>query len=262
MLLVNVQPSSDQYRYNQNETNDKVLLKPIKHYLGIEFPPIPYLWHYDDFLQPFPVYGIKKISINKFKDFKINLEEINDLNDLNCDVYILAQYKREKVLYNESSDSNEVYLAYHTWLFNNLTKTTEIADKKVNFKFRLLTGIYPISGNFEHYKHYPFKNEKKKSAGGIGINNKLELRQATVHQHENHIKFSGINVCNFNITSENAVFVSVMKFPHIFINDKKQFIKTNKGKSNCIVLHVFRNVHDSDPNNEEYQKLVNEFFTK
>lgn len=254
---------NNEYKYNINDTNDKVTLTTIKHYLGAEFPPIPYLWHYDDFLQPFPVYGVKKISINKLKTFDIKINNINEFTDNNCDVYIIAQYKKEKFMYNDitKTNPNEVYISYHTWLFNNLTKLNEITNKKINFKFRFLTGIYPISGDYELYKHYPFKNDKKKSSGGIGIySDKLEVRQATIHQHENHIKFSGINVCNFNIMSDNAVFLSIMKFPHIFVNDNKLFIKTRQGKSNCVVLHIFRNVYDNNPMNNQYQEIIEKYF--
>lgn len=260
-LIIDKTKSDDgnEYKINENEINDKLILKSIKHYVGVDFPPIPYLWHYDDFFQPFPIHAIKKISIDKLK-LLYSINQFNDLTDKNTDVYVVAQYKKEKVMYNELTNPTELYLSYHTWLYNNFTKTTEITNKKLNFKFRFLTGIYPIIGNYEHHKYYPFKNDKKKSAGGMPINaDKLEIRQATIHQHENHIKFSGINVCNFNVLSDNSAFFSILKCPHAVVNNNKQFIRTLKGKTNCVVLHIFRNIYDNDPNNGDYTKLVEKF---
>ena len=261
MLIVD---NNDEIKINKNEINDGVELAHINHYLGINFPPIPYLWHYDDFAQPFPIYGIKKISIYKLRSLSNKLNPIlAELNDKNCDVYILAQYKKEKIMYTETINQNELYLSYHSWLYNNLTKSTSIKDGIMNFKFRFLTGICSIEGDLTQYEKFPFKNDKKKAPGGICINDsKLGMRQSTIHKHDNIIKFSGINVCNFNQMSDNAVFLSIMRYPHICFENYNQNIITPSKKSNCVVLHIFRNVYDNDPNNNKYQELINKYMMK
>lgn len=264
-LLIKEDDTTKDYKINKNELGDKMELSTIEHYLGINFPPIPFLWHYEDFAQPFPVYGCKKISIYKLKQLvKNNL--LADLNDKNCDVYILAQYKKEKIMYSETADSSELYLSYHTWLYNNLTKQTKINNDKLNLKFRFLTGIYSIQGNLQQSGNYPFKKSKnpnkKPSPGGISVNNSnLEMRQATIHQHDGIIKFSGINVCNFNQTSDNSVFLSILKYPNLYFKNEKHKIETIKKKSNCVVLHIFRNVYDNNPNDPEYQELINKYMS-
>ena len=53
--------NDENYRLNSNEVDD-VKLPLIKHYLGINFAPIPFLWHYDDMTMPFPIYGCRKIA--------------------------------------------------------------------------------------------------------------------------------------------------------------------------------------------------------
>ncbi len=252
-LIQNIDDNTyNTYKINHNGLTDKTKLYNIKHYLDITFPPIPYLWHYDDFAQPFPVYGIVKVSIYKLKKLVNNIP--SDLTDKNCDTYILAQYKKEKVLYSKLSNPYELYISYHTWLYYNLTKSCIINNNEINFKFRFLTGICEISGKLETYENYPFKNNSKKSPGGISINGKLEMRQAIIHKHENNIKFSGINVCNFNQLSDNAVFLSILKYPNAQTNN-------SKNKSNCVVLHIFRNVYDNNPENEEFQELISKFMT-
>ena len=261
-LIILNNDNNKEYKYNKNELNDKKTLTNIKHYLGVEFPPIPYLWHYDDFLQPYPVYGATKISIYKLRNMVNNkIENLNDLNDNNCDTYILAQYKKERFMYHENTNPNEIYLSYHTLLFNNLTRLNKIDNVPTNYKFKFLTGIYPLSGEYSMHKHYPFKNEKKKSFGGIPINSaKLESRSAVIHKHENHIKFSGINVCNFNILSDNAAFISIMKYPHLLVeNNNRQLVKISQNKSNCVVLHLFRNVYDNNPDDQYYQELIKKY---
>ena len=255
----------DEIKVNKNELNDNIKLSYINHYLNIKFPPIPFLWHYDDFALPFPIYGIKKISIYKLKNLlnnqnKIFNKLISGTNDKNCDIYILAQYKKEKVIYNETSNQNELYISYHSWLYNNLTKSEIIKNEKINLKFRFLTGIFSIDGNIKQYENYPYKNDKKKSFGGICVDNhKLDMRQATIHEHNDNIKFSGINVCNFDQMSDNCVFLSIMEYPHLCSNNDKLKIYTSSKKAKCIVLHIFRNVYDNNPNDSNYQKLINKY---
>lgn len=91
----------------------------------------------------------------------INSKILFDDNDKNCDIYILAQYKKEKVIYDENTNQNELYISYHSWLYNNLTRSSLIKNDNINYKFRFLTGIFPVDGNLEQYEKYPFKNDKK-----------------------------------------------------------------------------------------------------
>jgi hypothetical protein len=250
---------------NSNEMRDRTKLEYIKHYLGIQFSPLPFLWHYDDFAQPFPVYGCKKISIYKLRSLiGANNNIFLDLNDKNTDVYILAQYKNEKVYYTETSNPNELYLSYHTWLYNNLTNTTSIKNNDINMKFKFLTQVQQIDGILSQNANYPYKNENKKSFGGIKVNlihDKIiyDMRSATIHRHNGEIKFSGINVCNFNQNSDNAVFLSVIKHPVMYQKNEKLKILTKSKKSNCVVLHIFRNVADNNPCDNNYQELIKKY---
>lgn len=249
--------NDDNLEYNVN-TTDNITLDNITHYLGTKFPPIPYLWHYDDFTQPYPVYGIKKINVNDLKKL-IQNDQMGEFNNINTDVYILAQYKDHKVMYNELSNEKEIYLAHHTWLYNNLTKKDHIPNEKISLNFKYLTGINEIVGSLGLYEHYPYKNEKKKASGGIPLNGKLELRQSTIHYHKGHIKFSGINCNNFNQLSDNCVFMSIIKYPALYTKNGRTQIQTPSKKSNCIVLHIFRNVYDNNPNDAEYQQLIDKY---
>lgn len=253
----------------KNETNDIILNPFISHYLNIKFASIPFLWHYNDFSEPFPIYAIKKINIYKLKSLLNNSKNITlqtnlfSLNDKNCDIYIIAQYRNIKAYYSSESNIKEIYLSYHTLLYYNLTKKNTISNDKINYKFRFLTGIYSIEGDLQAYQYYPFKNEYNKKPGGIPINNlKLETRQATIHSSESHIKFSGINSCNFNINSDNSVFVSIIKQPTILHNNNKVNIVTNKNKQNCVVMHLFRNIPDNNPLDDNYQELFKKYFEK
>ena len=63
-----IEDLGEEIKYNENAANDNVKLQLVKHYLGIKFCPIPFLWHYDDFAQPYPIYGIKKINIKPQTD--------------------------------------------------------------------------------------------------------------------------------------------------------------------------------------------------
>jgi len=255
---------------NSNETGDKTKLKFVKHYLGINFCPVPFLWHYDDFAQPYPVYGLNKIKLqklfNKVKDKNNNLKlALNGLNDRNTDIFTIAQYKNDSFLYNESSNSDEIYLSYHTWLYMNLTKNYEINNKiKENYKFRFLTGIYPIEGKINHsdtYPHIVFEKNgvEKKIPAGIAINTKPELRQANLHKYKDIIRFSSKGVCNFYTNEENLVFVSIMRFPFLVHKNNKIKVNTSNNKQNIVVLHILRNKADNNPKDPKFRELVDEY---
>lgn len=250
-------------RINLDETDSQNKLHLINHHLGIQFPPIPFLWHFNDFAQPFPIYGIKKINMEKLKTLVWidDYPSLKNLNDSNTDIYILAQYKKEKVMYSELSMDDEVYISYHTWLYYNFTHAFAIPDFNIKMKFRFWTGLYKITGEINTYPYYPFKNNiKTKKHGGICVDQiNLDSRQATIHRSDNVVKFSSHNVCNFNQTSDNSVFLSVIQSPHIYFPNHKENIKTKEKKTNCIVLHIFRNVADNNPYDRDYQSLINFF---
>src|SRR5579885_1832460 len=130
----------EKFEINKNKTKEIFFLKMVNHYLGIKFLPLPFLWHYENFTEPFPIYGVKKIGIYELKFLIKNTNNTNlllnltDLNDFNTDVYIIAQYKKETLLYTGVS-KDELYLSYHSLLFNNLTKSFNINDNKISLKF-------------------------------------------------------------------------------------------------------------------------------
>lgn len=246
----------------------------IDHYLGISFPSIPYIWHYDDFAMPFPVYKMQKVTLFDLKNVireNINnclVDELRGLSDYNTDVYIVAQYKNERFMYSDTTNSNELYLSYHTLLYNSYTKKNRIDDTNINLQFRYLTGIYTIEGHLSPYIYKCHKEKCQKIHNGIEINNGISLKQATIHKHNDIVKFSGINACNFNISynddnsdtiDDNVVFLSVMKKPFICQDTVRKYVRLINNKQNCIVLHIFRNVYDNNPNNEEYQDLINKY---
>ena len=253
----------DNYIINKDETDSPLDLRLINHHLNLlKFPPIPFLWHYNDFGQPYPVYGVKKILIEKLKilipsDNKINLY---GLDDSNTDIYILAQYKDSQEKYSKVTIDNEIYICYHSWLYHNFTRALAIPNFDLRMKFRFLTGLYTVQGDIKPYPYYPHRNNiKTKLYGGVCVNSKrLDIRQAVIHKDkdEDVVKFSARNVCNFNQLTDSAVFISVIKKPFIYYPDYKDNIKTEEQKANCIVLHIFRNVADNNPYNEEYQNLI------
>jgi len=274
--------TKEKLKININETNDKTTLKLLHHYLNINFSPVPFIWHYDDFAQPYPLYGIKKINYHHLKKYWGNKNlwfATKDLNDNNTDIYISIQYKMENYMYNPTTKPSELFLSYHSWLYTNAVNNYEITENDISqpYKFRYLTGIIPLEGTFEYSATYPFllTPKMKKIPGGIPINeSKLEMRQSTIHKHQNNLVFSPNNVCNFNLTSENGVFISVMKLPCILVKENKENkenkekqqyqlnkfnIKTPNNKTNCVVIHIFRNVYDNNPNNNEFQELINKY---
>lgn len=243
----------------------------------IEFPPIPFLWNYNDYAQPYPVYGVKKINAAKFKETIKSLNEANNfnkimesqcLNDKTSDFYVIAQYKREDFWYSPETLPDDIYVSYHTWLHINHTKQFRISDNKLPNKYnkcyKFETGIYPVVGDTVVNKHYPFKLTKKgkKIPSGIAVNKPApEVRHASIHRANGVIRFSGKDACNFNVpVDSNVAFISLMKNP-CFINIVNKNVvmsslSTVVGKRMCVTLHLFRNIGDNNPEDEEFQKLI------
>ena len=242
--------------------NDECL-KYVNHPSGIKFCSIPFLWHYNDFAQPFPVEKVKKLNYSDFINtiaknninndmFKNNLRGISDSN---TDFYVVAQYRKEAFWYSEESDVNELYLSYHTWMYTNHVKSFDIDPtiKRINYNF--------ITGVFSGQNKITTSQNITKKFGGIEIDGeKLTPRRANIHNYQGIVRFSGTGVCNFNVNDDNNVFMSVMRFPSMILGNKNHCkIMTPDNKFNCVMLHVFRNVPDNNPLEESYQKLISDF---
>jgi hypothetical protein len=257
-LIIN----DNQIKYNKNESTNGFILSYVDHYVGIKFCPIPFLWNYDDFAQPYPIYGIKKITMIKLKMLLTNncnnsylFKNLAILNDFNTDIYVLAQYKNELAYYNTTTNINELYIAYHTWMYTNYNKNFSITkNDKDTMKYRFMTGLFNLMENKIKSIDY-----NKKILGMPVDNAKLELRQCVIHEHQNLIRFSGAHVCNFIADTDNMAFISIMKYPILSDDGVKQIIMTPQKKTNCVVLHLFRNVADNNPNNNNYQQLIKQF---
>jgi hypothetical protein len=259
-------------KYNSNECSDRTQLKWVNHYLGFNFPPIPFLWHYNDFAQPYPVHSIQKVdskifnTLVKKNGYNHNLNRlISKLKDKTTDFYILAQYKKENYWYNECSDPNEIYLSYHTWMHINHTKNFCINNiDKYSAKYKYFTGLYSLNkSKISESKDYPKKKYKTTFYvdGGISVNRPtLCTRQSHIHSHNNHIKFSSANVCNFMAHDDDIVFVSIIENPLILNKNKIIKLSTDHKKFNCVTLHIFRNKGDNLKDDNEYNKLIGEYF--
>lgn len=252
----------DEYtvKINLNLVDDSKL-RFVRHYLGFEFPPIPFLWHYDDFSQPFPVYGVQKINKIRFNELvNLNINLDHNLSDQNTDFYVLAQYKREACFYTPGVDCREIYISYHTWLFTGQFGLYEVPEKTRYLNYNFLTGLQSVSGKLALSRHYPnFGRNKKGTPGGIAINSLLQRRMASIHEHHGVVKFSSVGVCNFRGDQDNLVFVSLIQDPAIQTKKNKIPIHNN-GKRNCVVIHIFRNIADNKPEDPNFQELVQNYF--
>jgi hypothetical protein len=261
----------EQLEINTNCSKDNKSLKMIKHYLNIKFLPTPFLWHYDDFSHPFPVYGVKKIEISKLRalikdvnnmSLKVNLV---GLDDHNTDIYTVAQYKNDSSHYMGVND-NELYLSYHTLLFNSLTRSFDIHASRTYFKFCFYTGMYSLDSNSLEAIDYHYHIPKKGNIIFQGVpvdSSKLEKRCATIHAsgESNHIVFSGKNSCNFTCKKDNLAFISILKFPIVNNKSWKSRVLISNKKANVVVLHIFRNIMDNNPHNDNYQYLINKYMS-
>lgn len=272
-LVVNVNATENEYKINENLVDNNEF-NEVKHYLDFKFPPVPYLWHYNDFSQPYPIYGVLKISksqliilINSFGN--INETYVENYNDANSDFYVTIQYKKERYWYAEETSDNEIYISYHTWLHINDMRQYEINNYAAySMKYSFLSAIYPLIGDLTFSKKYPYKNEKKKIPGGMAIGSKPTINRAVIHKHNGVIKFSGQYMNDFRTsddnTQDNIILLSVMKDPCLITFGQNRRISVNKvttpdpdRKTNCLTLHVFRNKYDNNPNDENFQIIVN-----
>ena len=229
----------------------------VKHQYGFEYPIVPFLWNYTEFSNPFPSYSVtnfdKKSFMNIVNSTNVALNrEFDLLTDNSTQFIIHAQYKGNEFLYE--GDSNDIYLGYHTWCYFGKHNKVLLEDNHDMFFFN--TGIFPLDGDLVNSEGYPNKGTyKQNKPGGIEINNGTTKRCAVIHKLQNITRFSSINVCNFKTHDENIAFVSIGKY---FSDKTKTSIKVN-GKSNVVVLHIFRNKADNDKENSDFVRLLEKY---
>lgn len=246
-------------------TNKLLMIKYTK--LNVEYPECPFIWHYDDMANIYPVAYCDKLNYEKMviiaescenKFLKDALEEIKD----NADFYVIGQYKHESHFYN-AAEKNEIYISFHTWLYKYLTEKDTIDDTKLNVSFDISSGIFPLIGEINHVDNYPFRtiiNKKKKKITkilvGMSINNIIK-RDCIIHDSKGYIRFSPHNQCNILLDSDSDdfMFVSIIKNVSIEkINDESpEAVKLDR---TCVTLHIFRNKYDNDPKNIVFAKML------
>ena len=222
----------------------------FKHQLGFELPRVPYLWDYAEMDIVYPAArAVKKVTYNDLK--KLIDEYIKFplyLSDDDTDFYINVQKKNIS-----SSSTDTIYLAYHTWLLDHDTIDMDISmttRKKYLFK----TSIYPIDGTIGYSCGYPRQGTyHKNKPGGIEINRYPSNRVASIHPIDDIIRFSSINVCNMNVLSDCAVFLSVL-LDASYMNKQKL-----PGKRNCITLHIFNKNSTIDKN---FDIMIDKYYNK
>lgn len=244
----------------------------MNHHLSILFPSIPFLWHYDDFGLPFPVLKSKQVDKQEFIDLIQNFNNhtvknmINKIDNSTTEFHVIVQHRQNSIFYNETTDFNEMYVSFHTWLHKNHKKTDSI-DYQHKYKqfYRFYSGIYSLVGNIFQSKQYPeievlnkSKNETVKIPVGVPVDNRIEIRRASIHDSKGIIRFSDSYSCKFELdpNTKNFAFISIMRFPF----NKKTPIRggTTENIDSVITLHIFRN--DDNIQDESFQTLMNTFF--
>lgn len=213
--------------------------------LNIEFPNCPFIWHYEDMANIYPVVENKESSYTELKDIIGKYDENKSLSNIllelkdNADFYIISQCKKEDIYYN-SANTREIYISFHTWLYKYLTNK-DVFDGKINVEFDINCGIYPVAGELDYVNNYPYRiafNKKTqkhvKLSVGIAINN-ISERQCSIHESGGYTRFSPHNECNLllNNDTNNFIFVSVIKNPSI----PKASMELQRA---CVTLHIFK----------------------
>ncbi len=223
--------------------------------LKIKYPECPFVWHYDDMGNIYPVEYIDKVSSKKICDIVdcSNNEIVKELFKIpefeNADCYVVAQYKQDQIYYN-STVLDEIYISYHTWLYKHVTQQNEIKDCKTKIITDINCGVFPLIGNIEHIKGYPFimlkdrKHRTHKVDIGLAINNLIK-RECIIHDAKGYIRFSPHNECNIKMNDDcdNYMFISA-----VYCDDIKK---------SCITLHIFRNKTDNNtPCDENFKEMI------
>lgn len=217
------------------------------------YQKIPFIWSYNDILMPYEVYKCNKLTKDEFKNIinkkkSIELDKILETLEDNTEYYYNIQYKKQDIWYMNRYN-NELYISFHTWLFHKDTGLNYINNSKgIKKSYDMEVAIFPFDGSYKTTINYPHKiifNKKGKAFiahSGIGIK-QFDKRVSIIHYTGEYVKFSPFDQCNFRINnnSSNITFVSI--------------IKSKFG--NCVTFHIFRNVMDDNPNDEDFQKLVN-----
>jgi len=235
----------------------------LHHYIGVDFVTIPFIWHYNDFGQPFPIYKVQKVNmftlIKHISNNKQAVLNMTGLTDINTDFYIVAQYKRDRLIYNSRSDPREIYISYHSWLYYNSTNDCMIPPVESRYnKFRVNVGLFSINGEL-----LPIQNEDDDNhIINMSVDDNLVQQNASIHKVNNVLVFSPKKSCYVKIAdnNDNVVFLSIMKSPIVQLEKGTIKVQTKNKKSNCATLHVFRNVYDNNPLNDDYQKLIIKYF--
>jgi hypothetical protein len=216
--------------------------------LDIDYPSIPFIWHYNDFCNLYPT--IKSENLNKDRFLEIlakyeNIQQIIDIANKNTDTefYLNIQFRESIELYN--SKTNELYVSFHTWLYKTLYNCDIIPDDdQFNVSFSLTCGLFPITNNISKSINFPFKkitckNKNILLPSGIGIGY-ITPRKLSIHHTDGYVRFSPSDSCNFFLNSDIGVFVSVAN-----INLGSDIIKS------CITLHIF-----STSMSNNFEKIV------
>lgn len=259
----------------------------IKHdELGIHYPAMPFIWHYNDFANPYPTHESKFLSEDEFNVIKQKYKHVSDIVDsilIEKEYYLHKQLRMEDFYYNHKSQ--EVYISFHSWLLKQL----EGADASVGgndyyYKFIFKCQIIPLFGEIKAHKDFPEKIKKTKKkiyATKVGINvssenllhvSKLSKRCCIIHKHSGFTRFSPYQMCNFIIPyggKTNIVgFVSIItdaiavvyKINKVIesssmlgdddqdIEEFEEFeeIKRTKIDKSCVAAHIFRPYFSSD----------------
>ena len=232
--------------------------KYIEHSHGFKFPVVPFLWNYEDYSNPFPSKKVLELTKSKFIDIVKGLNsvldvQLNMLDESKTKFIVNIQYKRDKYYYD--GNHHDIYLGYHTWCYYAETGEQKLDDDTSSLYF-YNTSIFQLDNKLCYSSGYPYKGtHKKNKPGGISINKEPERRAASIHKVHNAARFSSINVCNFEIDQDNISFVSIGKY---FTNKNKDVLHVDN-KTCVAVLHIFRNVPDNDPDNDNFVKLINKY---
>lgn len=204
----------------------------IKHdELGIHYPSMPFLWHYNDFANPYLTHESKILSEDEFNEIKKKYKHVSDIVDsipIEKEYYLHKQLRMDDFYYN--CKSQEVYISFHSWLLKQL-EGPEISigcnsENNYYYKFIFKCQIIPLFGEIKAHKNFPEKIKKTKKkiyATKVGINvssdnllhvSKLSKRCSIIHKLNGFTRFSPYQMCNFIIpfgTKTNVVgFMSII----------------------------------------------------
>jgi hypothetical protein len=274
-------PSNESVNESVNEPDNNLYTEHAT--LKIKYPAVPFVWHYNDFANPYPVHELKILTQQEFAKFneKNNLgldEYINETTEF----YLNKQYRMDDFYYMNQKVP-EIYVNYHTWLMKQLNGTNVIEHENNYYKFNFLCKIVPIQGDTITLPNFPHKIKKTKFGKKIfvtcGMNvGKINVpeckRTAIVHNHHGIVRFSPYDLCNFFVVGKGKSNDNIHIFCSIISNvvshktikpkcddsdddnnndndndndsDDKSITETKHLPKSCITIHVFRKSYASD----------------